>query len=100
MAILELKNITKRFGGLVAVEDLSLQVEAGEIFGIIGPNGAGKTTVFNCITGIYKPEEGSIYFNGKKINHLKPYEIASLGIVRTFQTIRLFSEMSVAENIM
>jgi len=100
MAILELKNITKRFGGLVAVEDLSLQVEAGEIFGIIGPNGAGKTTVFNCITGVYKPEEGSIYFNGKKINHLKPYEVASLGIVRTFQTIRLFSEMSVAENIM
>jgi branched-chain amino acid transport system ATP-binding protein len=100
MTILELKGITKKFGGLVAVEDLSLKVETGEIYGIIGPNGAGKTTLFNCITGVYTPEEGNIYFDGKEINHLKPFEIASMGIVRTFQTIRLFSEMSVAENIM
>jgi len=95
-----LTNVTKRFGGLTAVDDLNLKVEEGQIYGIIGPNGAGKTTVFNCITGIYKSEEGSVNWCGEEIRGLTPYQIVDRGIVRTFQTIRLFSQMSVAENIM
>ncbi len=95
-----LTNLTKRFGGLTAVDDLTMTVEEGQIYGIIGPNGAGKTTVFNCITGIYKSEEGSINWRGEEIRGLTPYQIVDRGIVRTFQTIRLFSQMSVAENIM
>ncbi|MGA1861454.1 ABC transporter ATP-binding protein [Deferribacter thermophilus] len=100
MALLELKDVTKIFGGLIAVDNVTFNVEEGQIFGLIGPNGAGKTTVFNCITGVYKPEKGDIIFNGSNITGLSPYKIANLGIVRTFQTIRLFGEMSVAENIM
>ncbi|MBN1957618.1 MAG: ABC transporter ATP-binding protein [Desulfuromonadales bacterium] len=95
-----LTNVTKRFGGLTAVDDLSMKVQEGQIYGIIGPNGAGKTTVFNCITGIYKSEEGSVNWRGEEIRGLTPYQIVDRGIVRTFQTIRLFSQMSVAENIM
>jgi branched-chain amino acid transport system ATP-binding protein len=95
-----LKNVTKRFGGLTAVDALTMTVKPGQIYGVIGPNGAGKTTVFNCITGIYKSEEGSINWRGEEIRGLTPYQIVDLGIVRTFQTIRLFSQMSVAENIM
>ena len=95
-----LTNVTKRFGGLTAVDDLSMKVEDGQIYGIIGPNGAGKTTVFNCITGIYRSEEGSVNWRGEEIRGLTPYQIVDRGIVRTFQTIRLFSQMSVAENIM
>jgi len=95
-----LTNVTKRFGGLTAVDDLSIKVEKGQIYGIIGPNGAGKTTVFNCITGIYQSEEGSVNWHGEEIRGLTPYQIVDRGIVRTFQTIRLFSQMSVAENIM
>ena len=97
---LTLTNVTKRFGGLTAVDDLSLKVKEGQIYGVIGPNGAGKTTVFNCITGIYKSEEGSVNWRGEEIRGLTPYQIVDRGIVRTFQTIRLFSQMSVAENIM
>jgi branched-chain amino acid transport system ATP-binding protein len=97
---LVLKDVTKKFGGLVAVDSLSLNVEEGQIYGVIGPNGAGKTTVFNCITGIYAPEEGSISWRGEEINGLKPHHVVGRGIVRTFQTIRLFGQMSVAENIM
>ena len=100
MALLELKNMTKRFGGLTAVDTLNLTVEKGQIYGIIGPNGAGKTTAFNCITGIHPPEEGAVIWNGKEITGLPPHRVAGLGIVRTFQTIRLFTEMSVAENVM
>ncbi|MFO7886110.1 MAG: ABC transporter ATP-binding protein [Desulfobacteraceae bacterium] len=106
MALLELKNMTKRFGGLTAVDNLNLKVEEGQIYGIIGPNGAGKTTAFNCITGIHPPEEGKVIWQGTKditprdITGLPSHKIAALGIVRTFQTIRLFSEMSVAENVM
>jgi branched-chain amino acid transport system ATP-binding protein len=95
-----LTNMTKRFGGLTAVDDLTMKVEEGQIYGVIGPNGAGKTTVFNCITGIYKSEEGSVNWRGEEIRGLTPYQIVDRGIVRTFQTIRLFSQMSVAENIM
>lgn len=95
-----LTDVTKRFGGLTAVDALSFKVEDGQIYGIIGPNGAGKTTVFNCITGIYKSEEGSVLWRGEEIRGLTPYQIVDRGIVRTFQTIRLFSQMSVAENIM
>ena len=95
-----LENVTKRFGGLVAVDNVSMTVEEGQIYGVIGPNGAGKTTVFNTITGIYKPEEGRILWRGTEITGLAPHRIVGLGIVRTFQTIRLFPQMSVAENIM
>ncbi len=95
-----LTNVTKRFGGLVAVDDLSFHVKEGQIYGLIGPNGAGKTTVFNCITGIHPCEEGAISWQGKEISHLPTHKIVRLGIVRTFQTIRLFSQMSVAENVM
>ena len=95
-----LTNVTKRFGGLTAVDDLTIKVEPGQIYGLIGPNGAGKTTVFNCITGIYKSEEGSVSWRGEEIRGMTPYQIVDRGIVRTFQTIRLFSQMSVAENIM
>jgi branched-chain amino acid transport system ATP-binding protein len=97
---LVLSNVTKRFGGLVAVDELDFAVEPGQIYGIIGPNGAGKTTVFNCITGIYRPETGSIRWRGEELAGLPPHAIVARGIVRTFQTIRLFSQMSVAENIM
>ncbi len=97
---LALSHVTKRFGGLTAVDDLSFTVAPGQIYGIIGPNGAGKTTVFNCITGIYRSEEGSVRWRGEEIRGLTPYQIVDRGIVRTFQTIRLFGKMSVAENIM
>jgi len=98
--LLEIKNVSKFFAGLVAIDKLSMGVKKGQIYGIIGPNGAGKTTLFNCITGIYTPEEGEILWKGKEIKGTAPHEIANLGILRTFQTIRLFKEMSVAENIM
>jgi len=98
--ILEISHVSKYFQGLVAIDDLSMKVKKGQIYGIIGPNGAGKTTLFNCITGIYTPEMGQILWKGKDIKGTSPYKIAELGILRTFQTIRLFSEMSVAENIM
>lgn len=98
--ILEVKDVSKLFHGLVAIDNLSMKVKRGQIYGIIGPNGAGKTTLFNCITGIYTPEMGDIFYRGKSIKGVAPYKIAELGILRTFQTIRLFSEMSVAENIM
>ncbi|MFV0482294.1 MAG: ABC transporter ATP-binding protein [Campylobacteraceae bacterium] len=98
--LLEVKGISKLFSGLVAINDLSLKVKKGQIYGIIGPNGAGKTTLFNCITGIYTPEMGQILWKGKDIKGTPPDKIANLGILRTFQTIRLFGEMSVAENIM
>ncbi len=132
MALLAIRNLTKRFGGLTAVDYVSFSVNEGEILGLIGPNGAGKTTIFNLITGIYTPTEGEIYFNGHRIAHpplgsrrlvtpiwwlqwlpvrsvrerwndlriLRPHEITELGIARTFQTIRLFKNMTVLENVM
>jgi len=88
------------FGGLVAVDRVSLQVESGSIFSIIGPNGAGKTTIFNCISGLYKPDSGKILFNGEDLTGLKPHRVAQKGIARTFQNIELFSRMTTMENLM
>jgi len=97
-ALLELDGVTKSFGGLVAVRNLSFSIGEGEILGLIGPNGAGKTTVFNLISGVYRPEAGSIRFDGKVISGLKPHEVSSLGVARTFQTVRPFARMSAREN--
>ncbi len=98
--ILEAKNITMQFGGLKAVENFNLEVEAGELVGLIGPNGAGKTTVFNMLTGVYKPTSGEILIDGQKTHHLKSFQISHLGMTRTFQNIRLFKELSVLENVL
>lgn len=98
--ILEIKNITKSFGGVVAINDTSFHINKNEIFGLIGPNGAGKTTMFNIITGNYEPTEGSIKFHGQRIDGIKPHKIVHRGIARTFQNIRLFESMSVIDNIL
>jgi branched-chain amino acid transport system ATP-binding protein len=100
MALFELKGVTKSFGGLRVVDGLSVAVEEGEIVSLIGPNGAGKTTVFNLVTGIYAPDEGEIRFDGADIAGLPPHTITKRGIARTFQTLRLFLNMSVKENVM
>jgi len=97
-ALLETRNLTRQFGGLRAISDLSLSVNTGEILGVIGPNGAGKTTLFNLLTGIYPPSSGDILFNGSSIAGLLPSQIARLGVARTFQNIRLFRQLSVLEN--
>ncbi len=100
MALLETINVSKRFGGLTAVNKMNFQLEKGEIVSIIGPNGAGKTTFFNTLTGIYHPEEGQINFNGKSLIGLRPDQVAQRGVSRTFQNIRLFGNLSVIENIL
>lgn len=100
MALLEIENMTKTFGGLKAISDVTFSLDKGRIVSIIGPNGAGKTTFFNTLTGIYKPDGGTIKFNGKSLVGLRPDQIAARGIARTFQNIRLFPDMSVIENIM
>ena len=100
MRVLEVQGVTKRFGGLVAVNQVSLEVNEGEIFSVIGPNGAGKTTFFNLLTGIYTPDEGRILFLGQDITGSTPDKAAKLGIARTFQNIRLFGAMTVLENIL
>lgn len=100
MRILEAKNVTKKFGGLTAVNNVDFHIDEGEIVSLIGPNGAGKTTFFNCITGIYPPTSGEVILLGKKLENVKPYDIVKLGIGRTFQNIRLFKSMSVLENVM
>src|ERR1700753_50858 len=100
MSLLELKGVDKIFGGLHAGRGGSFWVEKGSIFGLIGPNGAGKTTLFNVITGVYTPEHGEILFGDKNIAGLRPAQIAALGIARTFQNIRIFRAMTVAENVM
>jgi branched-chain amino acid transport system ATP-binding protein len=99
MSLLEITDLTQRFGGLTALSDFSLRLERNELAGIIGPNGAGKTTVFNLITGVYRPTRGSIAFEGKRIDGLAPNRITSLGVARTFQNIRLFKELSVLDNV-
>ncbi len=100
MAILELNNVTIRFGGLVAVNDVNLKVEEGTIQALIGPNGAGKSTLFNLITGIYTPTSGSISFKGKAVSGTPTYRIAAAGIGRTFQNIRLFTDLTVLDNVL
>lgn len=97
--LLLVENISKRFGGLQALKDVSLDVECGEIRAIIGPNGAGKTTLFNIINGFLQPDSGTITFNGKKMNGLRPSEIAKQGIARTFQIVKPFLSLSVLENV-
>ena len=98
--LLEMKDVVKQFGGLTAVSNMSFHVDEGEIYGVIGPNGAGKTTIFNLITGVYQVTEGDVTFNGQSIEGKKPYQIINLGIARTFQNIRLFTGMTVLENIL
>ncbi len=98
MAIIQVENVVKRFGGLTALNDVSFQVEEGEIRGLIGPNGAGKSTMFKNIAGFYTPTEGEIKFNGKSIVGIKPCKIAEMGVVRTFQETTLFQELTVFEN--
>jgi branched-chain amino acid transport system ATP-binding protein len=99
-ALLELKSLHKEFGGLVACADLDLEVKQGEIFSLIGPNGAGKTTVFNMVSGLYAPTSGEIRLGGTLLNARLPHSIAALGISRTFQNIRLFSKMTVLDNVL
>ncbi len=100
MALLELRDVSKTFGGLRVVDQLSLHVDEGEIVSLIGPNGAGKTTVFNLVTGIFHPDSGEIVFEGRKVSGLAPHRITNAGIARTFQTLRLFLNMTVLENVM
>ena len=97
--MLELKNVTQRFGGLVAVDNVSIRVDEQEIVGLIGPNGAGKTTTFNCITGVYNPTEGKVFFEGNEITGKPIHEITKCGMARTFQNIRLFKSLSVLDNV-
>ena len=99
-AILELKGVTKQFGGLTAVDDVSLDVRTGEVFSIIGPNGAGKSTLFNCINGLYQVSTGSIWLKGEDITGKKPHQVAKRGLSRTFQNLELFSKMTTMENLM
>ncbi len=98
-AVLELRRCTRAFGGLVAMKDVDLAVNAGELVGLIGPNGAGKTTVFNVVTGLYPPSSGQVLFRGKSIGGKRPHQIAALGVSRTFQNIRLFPALSVLDNV-
>ncbi|HEL2110066.1 TPA: ABC transporter ATP-binding protein [Streptococcus suis] len=100
MALLEVKNLTKNFGGLTAVGDVTMELHEGELVGLIGPNGAGKTTLFNLLTGVYEPSEGTISLAGTVLNGKAPSKIASLGLGRTFQNIRLFKNMTVLENVL
>ncbi len=99
MPLLQVEKMTHDFGGLRAVEDYDLEIESGQIKGLIGPNGAGKTTIFNLITGIYRPTQGKIIFDGQVINGLQPYQIASKGLGRTFQNLRLWRHMTVLEHV-
>ncbi|HWE62189.1 MAG TPA: ABC transporter ATP-binding protein [Chloroflexota bacterium] len=98
--LLDVHAMTHVFGGLMAVDDLSFQVREGAIASLIGPNGAGKTTVFNCITGFYQPRHGAILFRGRELRGMRPHRIAQLGLVRTFQSIRLFPNMSTLDNVL
>jgi branched-chain amino acid transport system ATP-binding protein len=100
MAILEVDRLSHRFGGLLVVDDLTFAVGEGEIVGLIGPNGAGKTTVLNLITGLYSPDQGDIRFEGESVAGLAPHEVTERGIARTFQTLRLFLNMTVIDNVM
>lgn len=98
--MLKLEDVTLKFGGLVANDSVSFEIDKGSIFGLIGPNGAGKTTMFNVISGVYKPTSGSIWFENERIDGMKPYQINKRGIARTYQNINLFKSMTVLENVM
>ena len=98
--LLAITNVSKRFGGLLALSDISLSIKRGDIYGIIGPNGAGKTTLFNVLTGLYQPDSGEFVFNGATLKVEKPHQVAHRGIARTFQNIRLFANMTALENVM
>jgi branched-chain amino acid transport system ATP-binding protein len=100
VTLLELRNVTRRFGGVVALDDVSFTVEQGEIAGLIGPNGAGKTTAFNVITRLYKPDSGEVVFDGQSILRAPPYKVVRRGIGRTFQNVELFRTMSVLDNVL
>ncbi len=100
MGILDIQGVSKQFQGLLALDDISLTVEEGQIYALIGPNGAGKTTLFNIVTGVYTPTRGKIIFDGVTINGLKPHKITNMGIARTFQNIRLFKKLSALDNIL
>ena len=100
MAILEIKSVSKFFGGLAANSDVSFSVEEGTIVGLIGPNGAGKTTLFNCITGYYPPSRGEVFFDGRCMNGLQPDTVCHLGMVRTWQKVRPLAKLSVVDNVM
>ncbi len=100
MPILDVNKVSRSFGGLTAVREVSLVINPGEIMGLIGPNGAGKTTLFNLVTGIYRPSSGEIFLNGENLAALSPHEITDKGMARTFQNIRLFGQMTVLENVM
>lgn len=97
--LLKVDNVSMVFGGLRAVSNLSMHIDQGELIGLIGPNGAGKTTAFNMITGVYTPTEGKVYFNGQQSSGKKSYQVTQMGMARTFQNIRLFSELSVIDNV-
>src|SRR5262245_62978416 len=99
-ALLAVDNVTMRFGGVTALDDVDFDIKEGEILGLIGPNGAGKTTCFNVMTGVFRPTSGSVTFDDKQISGRKPHQINRLGIARTFQNIRLFPEMTALENVM
>ena len=99
MILLEIQGVSKRFGGLAALTDVSYSVNKGEILGLIGPNGAGKTTLFNVVNGYYPPTKGEVLFKGQKISHLKPHQICKLGIGRTFQVVRPLRRMTVLDNV-
>src|SRR5437773_11641269 len=100
MALLSVRNVTRRFGGIVAVDGVTLDVEQGRIVGLIGPNGAGKTTLFNVITRLYKPDEGELEFAGRSLLRTPPHRIAGRGIARTFQNVELFRSLSVLDNVL
>jgi branched-chain amino acid transport system ATP-binding protein len=99
MSLIEVKDITMRFGGLAAVADVSFVLNKGEILGLIGPNGAGKTTLFNVINGFYRPTKGDVYLNGKKVTNLKPHVLCKMGVARTFQVVKPLQRMSTLDNV-
>jgi branched-chain amino acid transport system ATP-binding protein len=100
MALLEIRNVTRRFGGIVAIDDVSLDVEQGQIVGLIGPNGAGKTTLFNVVTRLYKPDSGTLSFAGRSLLRTPPHRVIRRGIARTFQNVELFRTMTVLDNVL
>ena len=100
MSLLEIRDICMDFGGLRAIDTLSLKIEQGQILGLIGPNGAGKSTAFNCVAGVYKPTSGSIWFDGKNITGAKPWDLCRMGLARTFQIVKPFASKTVLYNVM